>query len=288
MTHKQQVEAWWTDNPMTYGDVHGADAFQGRTLRSESREYFETLDQQFYGWNTPLHDDRPFGKLFPYDTYKGRRVLEVGCGLGTMIMNWARNGAAVTAVDLNRTSVTRTRQRFALLGLEGSIEQADARSLPFPDATFDYVYSWGVLHHSPDIEQSIKELMRILKPGGGFGIMLYNRRSILHWYMTEYIEGFLHYEHRFLGPLELASRYGDGHREEGNPHTWPVTRKEVLAQVAPYSDTARVRVLGTELDYAFRYLLPGLAWILPGWVKKPWARRFGWSLWIEGQRRGGH
>ena len=60
----------------------------------------------------------------------------------------------------------------------------DARQLALPDNSFDYVYSWGVLHHSPDIAQSLKEMTRVLKPGGGFGIMVYNRRSLLHWYKT--------------------------------------------------------------------------------------------------------
>ena len=79
--------------------------------------------------------------------------------------------------------------------------------------------------------------------------MLYHRRSLLHWYLTEYVEGFLHYERRFLDPLELASRYGDAAREEGNPHTWPVTRDGAARDVlAPLLDDVAVRALGTDLD----------------------------------------
>ena len=204
--------------------------------------------------------------------------------MGTMAMNWARNGATITAVDLNPVAVEQTTRRFEIFGLEGDIRQSDANGLPFADAAFDYAYSWGVLHHSPNLETSLSELMRVLRPGGGFGIMLYNRRSLLHWYSTEFVEGLLHYENRFLGPLALASRYGDAGREEGNPHTWPVTKKEVREMLLPHSSDLRIRVLGTDLDFVFRHLLPGLGLVLPRWAKKPWARRFGWSLWIEGTK----
>lgn len=127
-------------------------------------------------------------------------------------------------------------------------------------------------------------MMRVIKPGGRFGIMLYNRHSVLHWYMTEYIEGFLHMENKFLNSLELASRYGDGAREEGNPHTWPVTKKEMNNLLGSYCKDLNIRVLGTDLDFAFRHLLPGLGLILPAWLKKTWARRYGWSLWMEGHK----
>jgi ubiquinone/menaquinone biosynthesis C-methylase UbiE len=202
-----------------------------------------------------------------------------------MAMNWAEHEAQVTAVDLNPTSVSQTKRRFELFGLYGNISLMDGNSLTFPDAEFDYVYSWGVLHHSPNLDRSLAEMMRVLKPGGEFGLMLYNRQSILYWYGTCYIEGFLHYERQFLGPLDLASRYGDAAREEGNPHTWPVTEAEVRRMLDPYADGLVVRRFGTELDSWFRYLLPGIGMVLPRWTMKPWARRFGWSLWTTGERR---
>jgi len=279
------VQRWWAENPMTYGATHGQTQFEDGSYELGTHEFFERLDRKFYSWNLPLHGERPFDRLFPYDRYgEGSRVLEIGCGLGTMAMNWARNGADVTAVDLNPTSVGQTRQRFDLLGLKGEVCLMDGNHLSFPDGSFDYVYSWGVLHHSPNLEQSLAEMMRVLKPGGGFGLMLYSRRSILYGYLIKYLEGFLHYENRFLGPLALASRYSDGDREEGNPHTWPVTKDEVRRMLAPYCRDVGARVLGTDLDSSLTMLLPGLGLLLPGWIKKPWARRLGWSLWFSGQK----
>lgn len=285
METKKDIQNWWAENPMTYGETHGQTSYgKGESFKLGTPEFFERLDREFYRWNFPLHEKMPFDKIFPYDLYKGKKILEIGCGLGTMLSNWAKNGANCTGVDLNPTSITQTERRFDLLGLKASVSLQDANKLSFKDNEFDYVYSWGVLHHSPNLELSIKELMRVLKPGGGFGIMLYNRLSFYQWYMTDYVEGFLHNEAEFLSSLELNSRYGDGHREEGNPHTWPVTKKEGLDILCPQSTDASVKVLGTDLDVVLRLLSPGVSRFIPKPIIKALARRFGWSLWFHGHK----
>jgi SAM-dependent methyltransferase len=279
------VKGWWADNPMTYGERHGQVSYGDAAYEMGTPEFFGRLDDEFSRWNAPLHDSRRFGRIFPYDDYVGQPVLEVGCGLGTMAGLWAANGADVTAVDLNPVAVEQTSARFRLDGVPARVTQASGGALPFPDATFAYAYSWGVLHHSPDLEGSLTELLRTIRSGGRFGIMLYHRRSIAHGYMTSFVEGWLHRERRFLSPLELASRYGDGAEHEGNPHTWPVTKDEVRAALEPGADDLELTLLGTELDNVFQLLLPGLGLVLPTAAKKPWARRLGWSLWITGRRR---
>lgn len=284
MSKPSDVLDWWSSKPMTYAPTHGLTEYESETVALGSPQFFENADRIFYGWNTPLHDARPFGRLFPFDLYRGKKVLEVGCGMGCMAMNWARAGAQMTAVDLTPTAITQTKRRFELQGLTGEIMQADGRTLPFEDNSFDYVYSWGVLHHSPDLGRSLDELLRVLKPGGGFGVMLYHRHSFLYGYMVRYLEGFLHYENRFLDPLALASRYGDGAREEGNPHTWPITKAEARAFFKAHSGDMAIDVLGTDLDSIFPFVIPGIGEFLPGWFKKPWARRFGWSLWMHGHK----
>ena len=284
-TIKDQVKQWWAGNPQTYGDTHGQAVYGGKAVEPGSLEFYEQVDRKFYSWNRSLHGAAPFDRLFPYSDYpRGSRVLEIGCGMGTMAMNWAKRGVQMTAVDLNPVAVERTRRRFELMLLDGDIHPEDGNLLSFADNAFDYVYSWGVLHHSPNLEQSVAEMMRVLRPGGGFGIMLYNRRSLLYGYMTRYLEGFLHGEARHLAPLALASRYADGGFEEGNPHTWPVTRNELLAMFSPKARDVKVRVLGTELDSLFRLMLPGVGLLVPRIVAKAWARRWGWSLWAWGHR----
>lgn len=281
---KRDIQRWWAANPMTYGETHGTSDFKDGSYNMGDIEFFNRIDQEFYNWNAPLHSQKPFDNLFPYEKFRGKHVLEIGCGLGTMLMNWAQNGAHCTGVDLNPTSIEQSKKRFDLHQLTADIRLADANKLPFEDDTFDYVWSWGVLHHSPNLELSIKELFRVLKPGGGFGIMLYNRRSLYQWYMTDFVEGFLHRENKFLSPLDLNSRYGDGHREEGNPHTWPVTKQEGLELLSSLSKDAGVRVLGTDLDCVLKLLMPGLGTKIPKFLTKSLARHYGWSLWFHGHK----
>lgn len=289
-----EVKTYWDARPQTYGLENGKPVYaaaNGGTVSATlgDKAFFEHVDATFYDWNKPLHDKSngaviAFGKIFEYDRYRNRKVLEIGCGMGTMAMNWASRGADFHAVDLASTSVEQTRRRFELYGLRGTILQGDARNLPFEDNTFDYVYSWGVLHHSPDIARSLSEVHRVLKPGGKVGIMLYYRKSFLYRYLVEYMEGFVHFESHFLSPVALASRYGDGAREEGNPYTYPVTREEVLSDIMPQYRSIRMKLFGTDIDGLLMYMCIPYGRFVPRFIRKSLARRFGWSLWITAEK----
>jgi SAM-dependent methyltransferase len=287
---KQTIKDWWAAYPMTYGLEHGAASFvagDGRQVVVEigSREFFELADQRFYSWNIPRHNEKGyFGNIFDYERYRDRPVLEIGCGLGCMAMNWAQHGAQFTAVDINPVSVLHTARRFEVFDLSGTIREGDAENLPFPDDSFEYAYSWGVLHHTPNTRQAIRELYRVLAPGGRVGVMLYHRNSVLYRFMTDYIEGCLHLEKEFLNPLELASRYADGGRDEGNPHTWPVTKKEVREELFIGFSNIEIQVFGTDLIPIFNQWFPGLGSKLPRPLMEACARRWGWSLWITAEK----
>ncbi|WP_420547781.1 class I SAM-dependent methyltransferase [Curvivirga sp.] len=285
ITEKSDIKNWWADSPMTYGLTHGETNYEDASIEFGSKDFFAAADAKFFEWNAPLHGEKPFNKIFPYEKYKGKKVLEIGCGMGGMAMQWAKAGALLTAVDLNPTSITQTKRRFELHNLEGNVFEADGNKLPFEDGEFDYVYSWGVLHHSPDLKRSLDEMMRVLKPGGEFGLMLYRRKSFLQKYMIDYLEGFLHYEQNFLGPLDLASRYTDGGDEEGNPYTWPVTEAETYSNLKPYATNIEFSILGTDLEASLPRILPLIGRYVPTVIKKSWARRYGWSQWTSGTRK---
>lgn len=287
---KSDVRQWWAAAPMTYAEDHGASAYRladGSIERAAigSKRFFELADQTFYRWNEPLHTSAgPFGKIFDYDAMRGRRVLEIGCGMGCMAMNWAQRGADVTAIDLNPVAVAQTKARFAAYGLGGDIREADAELLPFPDATFDFVYSWGVLHHTPGIRTAIAEIQRVLRPKSRVGLMLYNRRSILYRYFVGYAEGIVNAERCFLDELGLSSRYGDGGRAEGNPYTWPVTRREVQRDLMSRFTDVSIETLGTDVPEALNAWAPRLTRFMTVSMIKALARRWGWSLWITGTK----
>jgi 2-polyprenyl-3-methyl-5-hydroxy-6-metoxy-1,4-benzoquinol methylase len=280
----QQIRSWWADFPMTYGEDHGSTVFDsdGQSLSLGSREFFEAADQRFLSWNTPLHTDGiPFSSIFNYAQYEGREVLEVGCGMGLMAMCWAERGANVTAVDLNPTSVAQTERRFEVMNLSGTILEEDARKLPFGDDSFDFAYSWGVLHHSPHLQDSLNELHRVIRPGGELGVMLYNRKSLLYWMTILWSEGVVNLENRFLDRLALASRYTDGARQRGNPHTWPVTAHEIRALLRGRFSKLEIQTLGTDLDYVMETISPQARKLLNRFgLMSNLADRYGWSLWI--------
>jgi len=287
---KAKISQWWASNPMTYGAEHGVTEYTRidgsvECVSIGSRRFFELADETFYSWNRPLHDTSgKFSRIFDYQRYRGKRVLEVGCGMGCMAMNWAQQGAIVTAVDLNPTAVQHTRARFAVFQLAGNIQQADGEQLGFPDDSFEFAYSWGVLHHTPGTMRAIAEMIRVLKPGGQLGVMLYNRQSLLYWYIIRYLEGFLNLERRFLTNLELASRYTDGDRQEGNPYTWPVTRREMRRVLSGRLTGLTIRTFGTEVPWILDHWSPGLGGRLPRALVNAISRRWGWSLWITGTK----
>ena len=287
---KEKIRDWWADAPMTYGDRHGGTQFVRpdgtvEVVEIGSRRFFELADERFLSWNVPLHSEvGPFAAIFPYTRMQGRRVLEIGCGMGCMAMNWAKHGAEVTAIDLNPVSVAQTRRRFELFGLQGDIRQVDAEVLPFADNSFDYIYSWGVLHHTPGTTGAIEEIRRVLKPGAETGVMLYHRRSFLYMITVAYQEGWVNLERLFLDSLGLASRYGDGAREEGNPHTWPVTRREVRQELFRSFRDVDIRVLGTDVPPILSAWKPHLGETMSKASLAALARRFGWSLWITGTK----
>jgi ubiquinone/menaquinone biosynthesis C-methylase UbiE len=288
------IADYWSSRPQTYGTEDGKATYmddKGAVVNLElgNKEFFDKVDETCYSWNRPLHINKdgefiPFSAIFDYAAYRSKPVLEIGCGMGTMAMNWAQQGAMLHAVDLSDLAIEQTKERFRLHNLKGVIQQADARKLPFPDNYFNYVYSWGVLHHSPHIEKSIEEIHRVLVPGGKAGIMLYHRKSFLFRYFVQYSEGFLHFENRFLSLLELASRYGDGYMEEGNPYTYPVTKDEVLDKIMPQFRNIKIRLLGTDLPWMLSYLCFPYAGRISVTLVKSLARRFGWSMWIEGEK----
>lgn len=109
----------------------------------------------------------------------GKNVLEIGVGLGADHQRFAEAGAKVTGIDLTARAVEVTRRRFRAFGLDSSLQLGDAENLPFPDCSFDLVYSWGVIHHSPNTRRAVAEIFRVLRPGGLCRVMIYHRYSLV-------------------------------------------------------------------------------------------------------------
>ena len=113
-----------------------------------------------------------------FQSARGLRVLEIGVGMGADYLEWLKAGALATGVDLSGASIERARQRAELAGYHPDLRVADAEQLPFADNSFDVVYSYGVMHHSPNTAQCVREARRVLKPGGQARIMVYHHPSL--------------------------------------------------------------------------------------------------------------
>ncbi len=110
---------------------------------------------------------------------RGLRVLEVGVGMGADYLEWLKAGARATGVDLSSASIEKAERRCQLAGYKPDLRVADAEHLPFGDDNFDVVvYSYGVMHHTPDTARCLREAWRVLKPGGHARIMLYHHPSL--------------------------------------------------------------------------------------------------------------
>jgi ubiquinone/menaquinone biosynthesis C-methylase UbiE len=121
----------------------------------------------------------PIAEFAEFEGFRGKKTLEIGVGLGADHQSLAEAGAILSGIDLTERAVNFTRARFDLFGLHSDLRVADAEKLPFADSSFDAVYSWGVLHHSPNTDQATAELMRVLRPGGSAKIMIYHRHSMV-------------------------------------------------------------------------------------------------------------
>jgi len=143
----------------------------------DRHRYFSEISQKRFGgreWHVPTVAD--------FKSFAGKDVLEIGCGMATDGFEFAKAGARYVGVDLTPAAVALGRERFQLFGMPGRFEAANAEhGLPFADGTFDHVYSFGVIHHSPTPENIAREMHRVLKPGGTFTVMLYNRTSINYY-----------------------------------------------------------------------------------------------------------
>src|SRR3990170_2744075 len=124
MSDNSSVRAYWNDH------IHDLDISKHTP---GSREFFDDLDQYHF---EKLHH---LPRLIDFDAYRGKSVLDVGCGAGTDLARFARGGAIVSGIDISPSAIALARQNFAQQGLTGDLREADGERLPFADDEFDFV-----------------------------------------------------------------------------------------------------------------------------------------------------
>ena len=157
---RNQAQLQWNENPCGAVQIETNDA-----------DFFNQVEKNRY-------EQQYWQKLFfDFKSFSGR-VLEIGIGLGTDLKQFARAGAECHGVDITDKHLSLTKKNFENEGLSVTLQKCDANCLPYPDSYFEAIYSFGVIHHIPDVENVLKEVYRVLKPGGLFQVAVYHKFSI--------------------------------------------------------------------------------------------------------------
>ena len=177
-----------TTAPFSYGGILSAMPARGAALKKEVRDFWNAdpcgtryleKPNDFAAHSRARYQLEPFIPGFAqFVSARGKRVLEIGVGMGCDYLEWLKARAVATGVDLSPASINQARRRCELAGYQPDLEVADAERLPFETNTFDLVYSYGVMHHSADTQRCIDEAWRVLKPGGEARLMLYHHPSL--------------------------------------------------------------------------------------------------------------
>ena len=284
-----EVKEFWNENPCQ-SDLSTA---------QDRRRYFEEISRNRFGkreWHVPT--------VAAFHNYRGKDVLEIGCSIATDGLEFAKNGANYTGIDLTPNAIEMARERFQLFDVAGRFEVANAEErIPFPDETFDHAYSFGVIHHSPVPERIVGEIHRVLRKGGTCTVMLYNRSSINYYIEIMFLRKlFRHLLRPKWMPSLLAKVTGfdqwklEGHRET---LTKNLTHEQWVSMNTdgPYCPLAKVYNDGeaAELFKDFAEVRqevwefnvdhwPGLSKILPKSVERWIGRQWGWHRMIYARK----
>ncbi|MFZ1993015.1 MAG: class I SAM-dependent methyltransferase [Solirubrobacteraceae bacterium] len=262
------VRRYWDDRPCNV---------RHSTKPVGSREYFDEVEARkyFVEPHIPAFAD--------FERWNGKRVLEVGCGIGTDSINFARAGAKLTAVDLSGESLRIAQQRASVMGVRDRIDfvQANAEELTsaVSGGPYDLIYSFGVIHHTPQPDRALAEMRALAAPGGTLKLMVYHRHSWkVLWILAAEGRG------RFWNADELIARYSEA--ETGCPVTYSYSRSQGrdLVQASGF------RVEDVSVDHVFPYRVrdyvqyryvkvPYFRW-MPEPMFRAFERQFGWHLMV--------
>src|SRR6266849_2464739 len=165
MTDNAAVRSYWDDH------IHDLEI---SSHSPGSREFFADLDQYHF---EKLHH---LPRLIDFNAYRGKQVLDVGCGAGTDLVRFAKGEALVSGVDLSSSAIALAKQNFAQQGLAADLREADGEQLPFDDNAFDLVFAHGVVQYTARDKALVDECRRVLRPGGTAVFQVYNRVSWLN------------------------------------------------------------------------------------------------------------
>lgn len=260
------VRSYWESHPLMTYELQHAPGSKEFFLAHERIKYEDVEKFAMHFWTFP--------------NVQGKRVLDVGCGPGFLTRHFAKLGANAVGMDLTWQGAHLTKTSLGVFDLAGATVQGNAECLPFPDSAFDYVFSSGVLHHTPNTETAIAEVGRVLKPGGQAIITLYYKNVLLRppmWGLTRRMLAFAFRgvpgRQQMVNPSDVDdfTRMYDG---DANPVGKAYTKSDCARLFAAFS------VLETEVHFFPRRFLV-LGRFMPGWVHHALDRTVGTMIYYR-------
>jgi len=247
-----------------------------------TREYFDEVEARKYFVEPHI----PHFAEFP--RWSGKKVLEIGCGIGTDTTNFARHGARVTAVDLSPQSLALARKRSEVYGLQDQVcfycGSAEQLSEFVPVEPYDLIYSFGVIHHTPHPERVVEQMRHYAKPGTTIKLMVYHRHSWkVFWILMGYGKG------QLWKLEELVAQHSEA--QTGCPVTYTYTRAEGRRLI----ESSGFHLTEAFVDHIFPYRIPeyvkyeyvkDFPWnVAPDRLRRWMDQHFGWHLCLTAEAR---
>lgn len=267
-----------------FWNAHPCGNEQVESLRADHEAFFQRYDKFRYS-----REGHILRRLDAID-FKGKRVLEIGLGQGADSEQIIRRGAIWSGLDLTPESIERVSRRLKLRDLPyDRLECGSALDIPFPDNSFDMVFSHGVLHHIPDVRTAQSEIARVLKPTGRLVAMLYARRSLNYLLAIGFVRrvGLVGLYYAGAHPKGIVGGHLANARKQG---LWPYLKMSNFIHhntdgpENPYAkvyDLAAVRADFPDFEIERSYQDFMHAPPLPVSALKPLAGVLGWHLWVH-------
>jgi ubiquinone/menaquinone biosynthesis C-methylase UbiE len=256
---KEQVRDFWNQQ---------ACGTQFSDSEKYTRDYFDDIEEHRYTVEPEIH------RFAQFTRHHGQKLLEVGVGAGTDFLQWVRAGTVAYGIDATPEGVEHVRQRLAVYDLAAEeIRVADCEALPYDSDSFDVVYSWGVIHHTPDTPRAMREIVRVCKPGGKCKVMIYHRRSLLTffvWFRRALLAGkpWRSFKYCLYHYMEsIGTKAYTRHEAEEMLRGEPIENLKIVPVLTYYDRMTRFNAI-------FRSVASFLAWAFGG-------DRVGWFLTIE-------